>query len=72
MMGKVFLVISIFTLFCLVCHGFLKGFVRNRLGADWLKSWGNRLYYGQGILFFGTIGTALVLYLLKVSNILNF
>lgn len=72
MMGKVLIVIVIFTVFCLASHSFLKGFVKNRLGTDWLKSWGNKLYYGQGILFFGTVGTALVLYLLKVSNILIF
>ncbi len=72
MMGEILLVIVVFIVFCLVCHSFLRGFVKNKLGSDWLKSWGNRLYYVQGILFFGTIGTVLVLYLLKVSNTLTF
>jgi len=50
----------------------MKGFVKESFGKKWLSVWGNKVYFWQSSIFVSTAGTALAMYLLKLSNVLTF
>lgn len=50
----------------------MKGYVAETYGKNWLKSWVNRAYFSQSLIYMSTGGTLLVVYLLKWTDLLVF
>ncbi len=74
-MGKIWIIII--AIVALLVMGFLsyhvlKGYVKETLGKKWLRVWGNRLYFWQSLLFLSVVGTVLIMFLLKWTNLLVF
>jgi hypothetical protein len=64
--------VAIFLLLNLLFYRTLKGYVTEAYGKKWLTIWGNKLYFWQSMIFMSTAGTALIVYVLKWSNVLAF
>lgn len=50
----------------------LNVYYKNEFGKKMWKLGGTRVYFWQGSIFVSTLGTALIMYILKWSNILTF
>ncbi len=64
--------VVIFLLLNAIFYRILNGYVTEAYGKKWLTLWGNKLYFWQSMIFMSTAGTALVMYLLKWSDVLTF
>lgn len=64
--------IVVFSLFSFLFYKIMKGYVKSAFGKKWLNSWTNKFYFWQSLVFMSTAGTGIVLYLLKVGNVLTF
>lgn len=62
----------IFLGFGYLFYRIMRTYVKETYGPKWLKSWVNRAYFGQSLVFMSTSCTALLLYLLKCGEILTF
>lgn len=74
-MNDIFIIIiavAIFLIINFIHYKIMKGYVKESFGKKWLSVWGNKVYFWQSSIFVSTVGTALVMYLLKWSNILTF
>lgn len=74
-MEKILLVVIalvVFTVLNFLCRKSLKVYVIKKFGKNWLKPWGNKVYYWQSSIFVSTAGTFLVMYLLKWLNVVTF
>ncbi|WP_430966740.1 hypothetical protein [Spongiimicrobium sp. 2-473A-2-J] len=66
------IVIAIFLVLSLLFNKILKGYVKESFGKKWLSVWGNKVYFWQSLVFVSLAGTALIVYLLKWTNVLIF
>lgn len=66
------LVIATFLIIGFVSYKILDGYVEEAFGKKWLTLWGNKVYFWQTIIFLSTAGTAIVIYILKWSEVLAF
>jgi hypothetical protein len=64
--------IAIFLLINFLYSKVLKEYVKKEFGKKWLKIWGNKVYFWQSSIFISTVGTVLIMYLLKWSHVLTF
>ena len=64
--------VVIFLLLNLLFYRILNDYVTEAYGKKWLTLWGDKLYFWQSMIFMSTAGTALVMYILKWSNVLVF
>jgi len=64
--------IVIFLLLNFLFYKSLNGYVKKEYGKKMWKIWGNKVYFWQSSIFGSTIGTALIMYLLKWLNVLTF
>jgi len=62
----------IFLILSFLYYKSMTGFVREKFGKNWLKNWGNKVYFWQSLLFVSVASTALIIYLLKWGNVLTF
>ncbi len=71
-MEKIWIIaLAIFLLIAFLYHKFLNGYAKSKFGEKWPKIWGNKVYLWQSVIFVSTAGTIVVLYILKVSGVLN-
>jgi hypothetical protein len=74
-MNKIWIIIlgiAIFLLINLLYYKSMKGYVKESFGKKWLNIWGNKVWFWQSSIFVSTGGTVLIMYLLKLSNVLTF
>ncbi len=74
-MEKIWIITIALTIFLIISflyNKILNGYVRETFGKKWLNVWGNKVYFWQSLIFVSTAGTALIMYLLKCSNVLTF
>ena len=74
-MDKIWIIITAIAIFLIINFLYYKGmngYVRKSFGKKWLSVWGNKVYFWQSSIFVSTAGTALVMFLLKWSNVLTF
>lgn len=64
--------IVIFLIINFIYYISIKGYVKESFGKKWLNLWGNKVWFWQSSIFVSTGGTALVICILKWSNVLNF
>lgn len=64
--------VVIFLLLNALFYRILNGYVTEAYGKKWMTLWGNKVYLWQSMIFMSTAGTALVMYLLKWSDVLTF
>ncbi|GEM_PF-1253993 len=62
----------IFLLLCLIGYFILKRYAAEEFGKKWIKAGRSKLYFWQSIFFMSTAGTALLMYLLKLGNLVTF
>lgn len=63
---------GVFVIVGFLFYNIMKGYVRESFGKKWLSIWGNKLYFWQSLIFVSMAGTALIMGLLKWSNVLTF
>ena len=63
---------AIFLIINFIFYKSLNDYVKKEYGEKMWKIWGNKLYFWQSSIFVSTLGTALIMYLLKWSNVLTF
>jgi len=64
--------VAIFLIISFLYNKILNSYIRKTFGKKWLTVWGNKVYFWQSSIFVSTAGTALIMYLLKWSNVLTF
>ena len=67
-----FVAIAVFFLTGFIFYKMLIGYVTESYGKKWLTAWGNKVYFWQSIILMSTGGTALILYILKWTQVLSF
>ena len=50
----------------------MNGYVKKEFGKKMWLNWSHKMYFWQTSIIVSTIGTALILYLLKWTDIVNF
>ena len=63
--------LAIFLVIGFLYQKFLNGYAKEKFGEKWPKIWGNKVYFWQSVIFVSTAGTIVVLYVLKLSGVLN-
>ena len=63
---------AIFIAVSVVLYKIMSNYVHESYGKKWLTLWGNKLYFWQSLLFSSMLSTALIMYLLKWTQVLNF
>ena len=63
---------AIFIAVSVVLYKIMNNYVEESYGKKWLTLWGNKLYFWQSLLFSSMLSTALIMYLLKWTSVLNF
>ncbi|MBX2827960.1 MAG: hypothetical protein KTR22_07345 [Flavobacteriaceae bacterium] len=72
-MEKIWIIAAVtFLVVGLLIYVSMKGYVGKTFGKKWLAIWGNKIYFWQSWLFSSMACTALILYALKWTNVLNF
>ncbi|MCW5518771.1 hypothetical protein J1N09_02905 [Aureitalea sp. L0-47] len=74
-MGKVWVITIaaiVFIVLSFLFYKSMRGYVREEYGKKWLTLWGNKLYFWQSLVFVSMAGTALIMYILKWSDVLDF
>ncbi|MFB9052157.1 hypothetical protein ACFFVB_03615 [Formosa undariae] len=65
-------VIAIFLSINFLYFAIMKSFVKESLGKKWLRTWGNKMYFWQSSIYVSTGVTVMVVYFLKLSNVMSF
>ena len=63
---------AIFIAVSVVLYKIMNNYVEESYGKKWLTLWGNKLYFWQSLLFSSMLGTALIMYLLKWTQVVSF
>lgn len=64
--------VAIFLIINFLFYKTLNVYYKNEFGKKMWKLGGTRVFFWQGSVFVSTVGTALILYLLKWWNVLTF
>lgn len=74
-MGKIWIItiaIIIFLMINFLFYKSLNDYVKKEFGKKMWEIWGNKVYFWQSSVFVSTLGTVLIIYILKWANILTF
>jgi len=71
-MEKIFIVLAIFITLNIIFYKTLNGFVKKQSGNKGWKLGGGRFFFWEGALTVSSVGTFVIIYILKLSNILTF
>ena len=63
---------AIFIAVSVVLYKIMNNYVHESYGKKWLTLWGNKLYFWQSLLFSSMLSTALIMYLLKWTQVVSF
>ena len=63
---------AIFIAVSVVLYKIMSNYVHESYGKKWLTLWGNKLYFWQSLLFSSMLSTALIMYLLKWTQVVSF
>jgi len=55
----------------IISYWVLKSYAKKSFGNNWLRSWGNKFYLAQGVVFVSLMGTMLIVFLFKFTSISN-
>ena len=72
-MEKIWIIAGVlFLILGFLLYRSMRAYVRKTYGKKWLTMWGNKVYFWQSLLFSSMASTALIMYVLKWSNVLTF
>ena len=71
-MEKILIVVIIFIALNLIFYKTLNGFVKKQSGKKGWKLGGGRFFFWEGSITTSSVGTLLIMYILKLTNIMTF
>ena len=65
------LAVIVFLIINYLLYKSLHVFVKKEFGKKWLKIWGNKVYFWQSIILVSSASAALIIFVLKRTNLVN-